>query len=469
MYRISFRKQFGRGFLIIIFYVIPGRLVLPRTKKIRDVCVYLIIEKMTRRDIYNKHDYIKVDKEKVFSKIQNKDNKQAVWEFLLDSMLKGTSDRRRYKLLCSFVTLEKRGIVTTPLKEFTVLEFSEAIATINNLTEYKTYYGRSKKFTESTKADYRRTLKQYFNYYKLHDPRFRDQNNLFELQRFYETVTKTKIGQQKAQLSKEDMYTVEDLTMFTNLTTNVNYKGLLIFLFYSGCRIEEALNIKLKDMDRTGAIWTIRVNGKTGPREIVVCEPIEALKNIIAALPQQTPDTYLFNKTYPRYPLVPMDYKYIQSLRSQLRGKIKRNFPEWNKPLMYHSFRRSFVTNYRGVLSDRVLRKMGGWTKNSTVMNIYDYSDADDIKQEFAAAKGLKIDHKDVLQSWTCPLCKHTNAPHVNTCKCGTAKDLEGYFKAKQQREEHTKMLDEFFNRMCTDDRLMREFMHWKRSIDVKQ
>jgi integrase len=421
---------------------------------------------VTRRNIYGKARLQDVTKDFIDKNVQIPLNKAILWEYIMDFVVRNTSAQRRRKIIGTYLTLESKGVINTPLQQYTSSEFVSSIQKINALTTYiASRGGYTKTYTESTKTDFRRWFKQFYHWYKSRDIRFNDSTKSMQMNQFYETVRTTKRGKQGTSYTKEDMYTYEDLEMFCRLANQINRRALLEFLFYTGCRVEEALNVRLKHLDRSGPVWQVTLKGKNNKTRIVpIIEPMPVLRELIQDLKSPTGDTTLFNKGRDKFNPIPMDHAYVTDIFLRIKTRIRKINPSWNKPLHAHHFRRTWCTMNRKHVSERTIKQLGGWSLSSTV-NIYDYTDNDDAIKEYSKGKGINIKEKPTKTIWTCALCDRTNAPHVSTCECGRPKDLATYLGDMEPQLKHQQVLREFLDEICSNPELMKRFNEFKQNI----
>ena len=106
---------------------------------------------------------------------------------------------------------------------------------------------------------------------------------------------------QKPKIKFPDPLTREDIEALAAACDTMRDRALVMFLWDTGCRIDEALSRNVGDIrfDQYGGM--VKVSGKTGERELWLIDCVPALQAWVNAHPQKTdPDAPLF-VTYTRY------------------------------------------------------------------------------------------------------------------------------------------------------------------------
>ena len=226
------------------------------------------------------------------------------------------------------------------------------------------------KWTKQTKRVHRVSLKKFMKWLK--------GNNKFYPPEVEDIQTSRK---NLGSYLPDEILSPKEVQMMIGSATDIRDKTLIMFLAFTGTRIGEALNVKIKNcrFQETGEVIVL-VNGKTGYRTIVSIPLSSALANYIEnGHPTKNPDDYLFmtnhNMTKGRTVVgkifdsklgkereigktfwIPLGYagatKVLKNLAKKA-GVVKKVSPHW--------FRRYAATQDASYMSDRLMMLKFGW------------------------------------------------------------------------------------------------------------
>lgn len=179
----------------------------------------------------------------------------------------------------------------------------------------------------------------------------------------------------KTEVQEIPALTEDEVNKLVSYSNQVRYKALIKFLFDSGCRIEEALNVKLSDISVQDGddpkidakpynseltkddYFMVRVRiSKTKARTIAIPLCTKELKEWIDKHPfKNNPDSYLFIDRLKK----PMRYSAVRPYLNRLGLKVlgKKTTP--------HMFRHSSATYYASKLNYFPFCKRYGWSLTS--------------------------------------------------------------------------------------------------------
>ena len=183
----------------------------------------------------------------------------------------------------------------------------------------------------------------------------------------------SKMNGKTKNLSKIDLITRKDLEQILKYS-NPKYRTLFMVLYEGALRIDEALNIKEKDIKFDSAIITIiKISeSKTYGRDIPVIESTPYIKEYL-----RTNDFEPKNKLF--------DFKNNTTVNNYLNfilKKLVKKYPkQWKGRKLYpHLFRHSRLTELaRGKLNEAQIRKFAGWSADSTMAKIYFHLNDEDV------------------------------------------------------------------------------------------
>jgi integrase/recombinase XerD len=175
----------------------------------------------------------------------------------------------------------------------------------------------------------------------------------------------------------KETFTIEELEEMIKFTTmfsysaisNLKIKTIILFMFYTGVRLKEFLNLKRKDIDIDKLQAIIRIPTKNRNERIVLFtkEVAELIKQYYKEEPQENINT--FNITKPKLKWL------INSMKIHAPNK---------KPFSAHILRHSFANMLaRNMIDIRIAQKLLGH-KNIESTAIYYDPDIETIKQIYA-------------------------------------------------------------------------------------
>lgn len=199
---------------------------------------------------------------------------------------------------------------------------------------------KSRKYANSTKLDYKNTIRKFYKWL------LGDNKQYPELVDWIDTYD---IVKEIPALTREE---VEKLAN----ACNIRDKAIIMFLFDSGARVEEALNIRIIDLTKTDDTYKVRIRiSKTKPRTIHLPICSKYIESLLLSFKDKTEDSFLFPITY-------------NGLRMMLHRKSK---PILNKRVTPHILRHSSATYYANHLSHFQLCYRYGWSMASKMPNRY--------------------------------------------------------------------------------------------------
>jgi len=209
-------------------------------------------------------------------------------------------------------------------------------------------------------------------------------------------------------------------------------------LYESGFRPGELLSVKLKHVKDEEDGITISVDGKTGARPVLLltCKPnlTKWLKNHPL---KDDPEAPLWIKTSKNKFGQAVNYSHMVSkLRVTCRNaKI-------NKKVNLKLFRHSAATKCAAFMTDSVMRKRFGWTKDSTMPSHYAHIVQSDVKQVILQHHGInKEEDKVKLTPKICPRCNETNSFDEEICdNCNSPLTLQKALEAEAQNKANRKL-----------------------------
>jgi integrase/recombinase XerD len=330
----------------------------------------------------------------------NEKNKEIITSFVNYLAADDLTKDRQSKYIYTCARLSQK-INNRVFSTFTKKDIENIVAEINNSD-----------FSEWTKRDYRIVLKRLMKFIREREGNvFLKGQYPLEVSWLSSTMKKT-----RKKLPKE-LLTIDDIKKLADFTLNLRDKAFIFFLYESGARIGEILNIKLSDIefDEYGARVTLF--GKTGSRVIRVIASAPAISNWITHHPTfdgRNKDVWLFCSLNRPAPGLQAEYFYFNKL---LRVAKKR--AEFNKPVNPHHFRHSRATELAKKLTEAQLCSYMGWKIGSKEAATYVHLSGRDTDKAILALHGMVKEDQE-QENFTpieCPRCRIKNDPGAKFCR----------------------------------------------------
>ena len=192
----------------------------------------------------------------------------------------------------------------------------------------------------------------------------------------------------------------------------------LVALFWdTGARLNEILDCNIGHVKFDQHYGIISVSGKTGRRPIPIRDSLPELQAWINLHPMKdNPAAPLFTTSRRRGTLTvtrltPRRVQNIFARLGDLAGCPKDTNP--------HSFRHGRLTVRGKQLTESELRIYAGWSKGSSMAQVYVHLSSRDIENKILAVDGVKMEEEpapDPMAPVMCPRCKKANAPDDRYC-----------------------------------------------------
>jgi len=252
-----------------------------------------------------------------------------------------------------------------------------------------------------------------------------------------------KLKKKRRKINPEDILTEDEIKKMIEVTDSPRDRAIISTLYETGCRIGEFMDIKLKDMKFGKYGLTIKVDGKTGERELTVMNCIPYLKEWLKYHPlKNKPNSYLwvnFSKNQPKNIGNQLKYNGIYQIikRSSELAKI-------DKKINPHAFRHARATILAGKLKESYLREYMGWVKGSNIVEIYVHISNENLKNvTLSEVYGVHLDNledlRDKLVPKICYNCGEKNILEKDYCtKCNYPLDIK---EAKNREKQLLSLL----------------------------
>jgi len=353
----------------------------------------------------------------------DKQNKKTIKEFTTSLSAEGLTQDRQSKYIYALVQISKR-INNKLFSKVTKSDIEKLIGQINN-----------EDISEWTKRDYRIITKRLIKYIRLKEGQKYSEKEYPEEVNWLSSSIKKK---DKRKYSK-DILKPEDIKLLASGTLNLRDKAFILFLYESGARIGEVMNMRIKDFKPEEAWASASLFGKTGERTITIISSAPAINNWIKHHPtKDNIESYLFCSINRSTKGKQNGYWYFNKLLREAKKRVGLD-----KPVNPHHFRHSRASDLAKKFTEAHLCNYMGWEFGSKEAADYVHTSRDETNNAYKVLHGLAIEEleKETFKPIDCPRCSIKNDPSAKRCMgCGmflNDKSINEYLK---QKEEATKM-----------------------------
>jgi integrase len=398
---------------------------------------------MEQEQTYRDFDH---DLEMEFRRLETDKNftdkdKQLVKEFIRDCQAENKSPARNI-----FYLHHLRMIKKILKKDFTKADKKEVIKDFMLEAQkyrYEKKKGEERRLSDWTLQNYKITLKFFYKW--LHQTKYKKRFSKYEYPESVAWISTT--HKNRNHKLPEDVITEDDVKQILEACDNARDKALISLLWDSGCRIGEALSLRLKHLtfDRYGGV--IVVHGKTEMRRVRLIPSIPYLANWKEHHPRKDdPNAPLFIGLGSRNHHKQLKYNAIDRLFRKL--KEKTNF---KKRLHAHAFRHARATFYAPKLKESIMKEFFGWTKSSNMTEIYTHLSGRDIDKEIRKAHGLieeQEKEESKLAPKACPRCNKQNEATAKFCSsCSLILDQKTAIRIDKEMEFANQVMNTYYEK----------------------
>lgn len=278
------------------------------------------------------------------------------------------------------------------------------------------FISRESSWSDATKADYRRAIKQFFTWFEEEDPRLQEGDA--GARRVYEYVRK--YIRRSYQLRKPDYSTIiteEDLrAVLEKGCKNAKERAFLAVLHEGGFRAGEYLNIRLLDLEIKDNRVIIQVDGKTGQRRVPLVISMGILVRWLDEHPfKDNQQAFLWlgeSHTHMHQPLQHIGALKLVDRCFERAGVNKRHNLHW--------FRHSAATIKAPYLREVMLCKLFGWAIGSKQVRTYVHADVSQVEDAVLGMYGLEKRQEKKNEPVKCLGCMLMNPAETRYCqRCG--------------------------------------------------
>ncbi len=262
-------------------------------------------------------------------------------------------------------------------------------ATRKNIMNLVSHVNRREDLADATKSDYRRTIKQFFRWFKEEDDRLygKDEKEKIDSKRLYHYVEKeVKRAYKEKQIDPSTVLTNEEIEKVVSTgCRTIKEKAFIKFLHETGVRAGELLNLRVKHIELKKNIGIAHVDGKTGRRAVQFTNSMSYVVQWLNVHPlREVPEAYLWlgessNRMYEQL-LYRGAVKLVRRCFKRAGVRKKHNL---------HWFRHSRASLLAPQLTESLLCKYMGWTLGSKQVKTYLHLCPQQLEDAFLKINGL--------------------------------------------------------------------------------
>ncbi|MBS3106992.1 site-specific integrase [Candidatus Woesearchaeota archaeon] len=386
--------------------------------------------------------------ERLASSMLSLRNKEILHDYRSFLLAKGVGELRVSKLLSQMQRLAES--LPIDLDKVQQRELQELVANFNSKPEY----------SDETKADYRRCIKQFYAWFEDNDARLANPETRETAQKVYRYL-KTQVSR-TCRLKKVDfsnIITEDDLNRVIGHCRNIREKAFLKLLHEAGCRVGEFLNIRLKDIQIMKNRALIIVDGKTGERRIPVVNSLPFLVQALEVHPfSREPDRYLWLGESRSNLYEPLMHRGAQKL-------IDRCFERAgvNKKHNFHWFRHSRATLLAPRITESLLCKYMGWTLGSQQVRRYVHLCTEQLESAVLEMNGLKDHEEQKSEQPKVCVCGTLNEGQARYCyRCGNPLSMDIVIQDQEVLKQETDDRLKVYAEIMANPEKRRQFEEFK-------
>jgi integrase len=283
-------------------------------------------------------------------------------------------------------------------KDFNKAKYTDIQNTIEKIDDSK--------WAPATKKDHKMLLKRFYKWLLGNDEEYPKIVAWIKAKIEYNINTR-----------KDELLTDEDINKMLAVAQNSRDKAIIHVLYESGCRIGELGSMRIKDVsfDKWGV--QINVNGKTGERTIRLVKSASDLSYWVKHHPNTNDSEACLWCSFTNTKECLGYSAYVKIINTHFDlakiDKKKKHHP--------HSFRHCALTRLSAYLTDQEIKIYAGWTKTSSMVDVYNHLTGGDVANKILKINGISKDNLELEEKpLLCPRCSAPNSQNEQFCyNCG--------------------------------------------------
>jgi len=407
---------------------------------------------MKQKPIYKEYDELEREHERLSESNISKSNKKIIIEYV--HHLVSTADigkERQAKL-----TWQLRRIAELLDKDFNKANTQDLKGVV---AKFKTYQFQRKNTTKrslstETINDYKLLIIRLYKWLKGIDPEDRPPE-------IVKWIKKSKVKKEFGNL-----ITWEDISKLSSVSNNPKDLALINFIFESGARIGEVLNMKVGDIEFHDKYCRVRLFGKTGERKIIVIVSSPYLAQYLNNRKAEPGNDWFWLSASNASRNERLRYSGVCMILRKLFKKA--NIDKRHNP---HFMRHSRASIMAKKLTEPQLRLYFGWTKGSNTPSTYVHLSGRDIDNKILEMNGLhdqKEDKKD--EPIECSICKTINKPTSKYCShCGYGLSVEIMVDVDEKKNKLIEEALVYFKEIMQNPQSRKDFERFEENFMLKK
>jgi len=215
-------------------------------------------------------------------------------------------------------------------------------------------------------------------------------------------------------------------------------RAFISFLYNTGARVSEALNTEIGDLnfDKKGRYVSVKLDGKTGEREVSLISGIAEIQALLKQHPKEKDKSarLFYGRPTQNAEYIPVGFEGIYSMLQEVSFRVLK------RRISAHLFRHTFASNLalKGY-NESKMRVIMGWSKSSNMPSHYTWLTDKKVNEERLQEAGLEVKdlekaRKEAVEDVSCPRCKVMNTFDSDYCiNCFFALSSKGIEKSKDE------------------------------------
>lgn len=400
--------------------------------------------------------------EREFKKLQewntSQENRKLIIDFNNHLFAKG----------CGLLRVSK---VSSQLRRIAiVLDMDFSSVSKKDVENLVAYYNREDFYSDETKADYRRCIKQFYKWYKDVDPRL-ESDDVKQVQlarklyKYVETGIKSRAKLKSVEFSK--IITDENINKVIQFgCKSIKEKAFLKSLHETGCRVGEFLNIRIKDIEILENRALIVVDGKTGERRVPVIHCLPYIVQWLDVHPKKDNfESYIWLSESRRNYHKPLGHRGGQKIIDACFDRAGMEKKKHN----FHWFRHSRATLLAPKITQSLLCKYMGWSLDSKQVRRYVHLCTGQLEEAILEMNGIKDRKKKESEKPKKCVCGKVNTSISDYCyKCGKPLNLTTAIRDEEIIQEETDKRLKIFAKVMADPVKRKQFEEFKKMFAGK-
>jgi site-specific recombinase XerD len=242
---------------------------------------------------------------------------------------------------------------------------------------------------------------------------------------------KTGIGKKHYKLPSQ-LITPDEAKKLTESTDNPRDRALIHLLWESGCRVGEAINAKIGNIQFDKGEARINLHGKVGARQVLLLESVRDIKDYLKDRTLSSSDEPLFVTYGSKSKGEPLHHACIN--RAIARAAERANVKKHVYAYLFRHSRASYLAS-KG-LSEAQLCNIFGWEVGSRQVRTYVHLSGAQVETAYKQLYGIKKLEAPEQQLIQCQICGESNPATNESCQhCYNPLTIQGALKIKQEKD----------------------------------